>query len=361
MEIRKILAALACLGLAGAAKAEVDFDRGIDVKDVIEQARSSDVKSPYPYYGPHRVRYSRDCRNFNYSNGDPQSSEKVYLESVEYIEDCRFTPKPPPSPAPPPQPGHNPGPPNPHGQPKASEVKDYYPGQPGYQYHSGDSGPHGNYSYIGNYGGQEGIWYCHERIGRTFRATAQLNVPARQMYPWESESFEVCQQGDRQDFITRHSPYRYSVGRNGFYDVAYDLTPTYRSPTAPDPEGLTAVSLAFRDGKFVLDVADRWVSYYAGEKLMIEVELFKDGVAFFNTSKGKKQFLLETAPSYELVFAESELEKPESGPNPDDPLDIFKDARGARRYFVKWGFKRIGAVSTDRFMDKGKTGKVEAR
>jgi len=364
--LNKLVAVFACLGFAAQASAEVKFDQNIDVKNVIEQAKNSDVKAPYPYYGPHRVRYSRDCRNFSYSGGFAQSSERVYLQSTEYIEDCRFVPAPPPPPPTPQVPNPNgpkppkPGQPNNPGHPKDADAKDYNPGQPGYPGYNqpgfpaypGNDGPHGNYSYQGNYGNQQGTWYCHERAGQTFRSTAQMNVPARQMYPWESESFEVCQEADRQSFDTKRSPYRYSVDRNGMYDVTYNLTPTYRTPTAPDSNGLNLTGFAFRDGKFVLNVSDRWASEYAGEKVMVKVELIKDGFLFFNSSQGEKEFTFDTAGSYELAFAEGDLTKTAAY------VDTSSDLRGPKKFFVKWGFSRIGSVSNNDYVKKGDTDKI---
>ena len=139
--LNKLVAVFACLGFAAQAGAEVNFDQNIDVKSVIEQAKNSDVKSPYPYYGPHRVRYSRDCKSFSGSGGFAQSTERVYLQSTEYIEECRFVPNPPPppptphvnpgQPGQPNQPGH-PGQPGDHpGQPGQPHQKDYNPGFPG--------------------------------------------------------------------------------------------------------------------------------------------------------------------------------------------------------------------------------------
>lgn len=354
--INKLVVALACLGFTATAGAEVNFDKGVDVKSVIEQAKNSDVKSPYPYYGPHRARFSRECKSFSFGPSQfAQASERAYLSSTEYIEECRFVPNPPPPPPPPPQPNPNgpkPGNPTPPGHPKASEVKDYYPGQPGYNNNGFDNGPHGSYSYSGHYGNQQGTWYCHERRGREFRATAQLNIAPRQLFPWESERFEMCMEAERVELDTRNSPYRYFVDRQGMYDVTFNLTPNYRTPTAPDEAGLYLTAFAFRDGKFVLSVSDRWAREYAGEKVAIDVELMKDGFLFFNSSQGKKTFNLDAAGSYELAFAEGDLEKTA------EYVDTSNDMRGPKKFYVKWGFRRVGAVSTNERIGKGSTDKI---
>lgn len=341
----KLVAALACLGLTATAGAEVNFDKGIDVQSVIEQAASSDVKAPYPYYGAHRVRYSKECKGFSFGPSQfPQASDRAYLSSTEYIEECRFVPNPPPPPPPPPQPNPNgPKPPKP-GHPKDADAKDFYG--------NGDYGPNGNYSYSGTQYGQQGTYYCHERAGRVFRATAQLNIAPRQLFPWEGERFEVCMEAERVDLDTRSSPYRYSVDRQGMYDITFNLTPNYRVPTAPDENGLSLSSFAFRDGKFVLDVADRWADEYAGEKIVVKVELMKDGFLFFNSSQGTKEFTFDSARGYQLAFAEGDLTKTA------EYVDTSNDLRGPKKFFVKWGFRRVGSISTDKHINKGSTDKI---
>lgn len=357
--LNKLVAVFACLGFVAQAGAEVNFDQGIDVKSVIEQAKNSDLKAPYPYYGPQRVRYSRECKNFTYSGGFAQASERVLLQSTEFIEECRFVPNPPPPPPLPPNPGQ-PG--NPGGHPGQPHQKDFNPGQPGFPGdhpvgHPGgypnnhEDGPN-SYTYPGSQHGQQGTYYCHERPGRSFRSTAQVNLPERQMFPWESETFEVCQEADRQDFETRNSPYHYTVGREGFLDVTYKLTPQYRTPTAPDSNGLGLVSWSVRDGKFVLSVSERWAQYYAGEKVAIKVELIKDGFLFFNTSLGEKEFTFDTANGYELVFVEGDMVKTK------DFVDTGSDMRGPKKFSVKWGFRRIGSVSNGDYIKKGDTDKI---
>jgi hypothetical protein len=35
--------------------------------------------------------------------------------------------------------------------------------------------------------------------------------------------------------------------------------------------------------------------------------------------------------------------------------------RGAKKYFLKWGFKRVGTISKDNFVKKDKTPVIEAK
>lgn len=346
--MNKLAAVFACLGLAAqAGAAEISFDQGIDVKSVMEQAAGADFKGPYPYYGPHRVRVTRECKSFSFGpSAFAQASERAYLNSTEYIEECRFVPDPPPPPVTPPVPNHPPKP----GQNKDHNYPGGYPGT--YPGNPNDFGPHGHYSYPGNQYGQQGTWHCYERVSQTFRATAQLNIAPRQLYPWESESFDVCMEGNRVDLDTRHSPYRYSERREGMYDITFNLTPSYRVPTAPDSNGLYSTEFSYKEGKFTLRVGDKWAREYAGEKVMVKVELFKDGFLFFNSSKGEKEFTFDAAAGYDLVFAESDMIQNK------DFVDDSGDMRGAKKYYVKWGFRRIGSVSNNEYVNKGSTDKI---
>ncbi|OGR98477.1 MAG: hypothetical protein A2016_11605 [Elusimicrobia bacterium GWF2_62_30] len=209
-----------------------------------------------------------------------------------------------------------------------------------------------NHSYSGNHGGKPGQWVCRERIGQTFRTTAQVNLAARQLYPWENESFSVCMEGPRVDFRTGASPYSYGVDQVGLYDVTFNLTPNYRVPTPPDSDGMSYTAFTYKDGKFILNVSDRWATEYAGEQVAIKVELIKDGFLFFNSSKGEKTFTLNVAGNYELAFAESDLTKNK------DFVDDSGDLKGAKKFFVKWGFRRIGRISTQDYIGKGDTSKI---
>ena len=37
------------------------------------------------------------------------------------------------------------------------------------------------------------------------------------------------------------------------------------------------------------------------------------------------------------------------------------DFRGAKKYYVKWSFRRIGSVSTGKEINKGSTDKIEVK
>jgi hypothetical protein len=85
---------------------------------------------------------------------------------------------------------------------------------------------------------------------------------------------------------------------------------------------------------------------------MIKVELIKDGFLFFNSSQGEKEFTFDTANSYQLAFVEGDLTKTK------DYVDTSSDIRGPKKFFVKWGFSRVGSVSTNEYVKKGDTDKI---
>jgi len=196
---------------------------------------------------------------------------------------------------------------------------------------------------------------CHDIPTDVFRRTVQLTMAPRQLLPWESDNFEVCMEGPRVDMRTISAAYSYSIKENGQYDIVYELSPRYKIATSPDSNGLSAGEFSSSNGKFTFKVNDKWAAEYAGDKTLIKVELFKDGWWFFNSSEGAKEFIFDAAPGYVMTFGEKEL---------DDSKSIGKSigmqeglTKGSGKYYIKWGFKRVGKVSAGEFVDKGEVGK----
>lgn len=328
---KKIVFAFACLGLAVTAGAEVNFDKGIDVKNVIDQADKNSSKDYYPHAGyPYHSYYSRDCRSFSFGpSAAPVISERVFLRSTEYVRECHMVP--------------------------VQVCRTVQVQQCHTAYKPGPNGTQVAYQQCHSVPWQECYMVqqqqCYDRPGQTFRTSAQLNIAQRQLFPWEKESFSVCMEGPRVNVVPTASPYSYGVDQVGMYDITFNMTPNYRVPTNPDPNGLNYSAFTFKDGKFILSVADRWAAEYAGEKVSIKIELKKDGFWFFDSSKGEKTFTFDTAAGYDLVFAESDLTKTK------DFIDDSAD-KGPSKYFVKWGFQRLGKVSTDKYVKKDETPKI---
>ncbi len=341
----RLIAALVFMGMTGAAfAADVDFDNGVDVSKVIEKAAAQDAPSAgqpgverypghwddgnfhdYPGPGPGHVSFTRDCHRFGFGLSEgPMVSEVAVLESVEYVQECHYVPDPPPN----------------NGDHHGPNHGDH--GQPGHGPRSVDEG-------------QTKGMECHTVPADVFRRSVQLAMGPRKILPWESDKFQVCLEGPRAEFSTISSAYEYNVQENGQYDLRYNLTPMYKIPTSPDQGGLSLNEFSYADGKFTVKVSERWPAEYAGEKVVVKVELYKDGFLFFNSFKGDKEFTFDTANGYDMTFAESDLDASKAVATPDEPT------RGAKKYYVKWRFRRVGSVSTGEFIEKGSTEKVEVR
>jgi len=94
-----------------------------------------------------------------------------------------------------------------------------------------------------------------------------------------------------------------------------------------------------------------------GEKVMVKIDFYKDGWWFFNSYLGKKEFTFTVAGAYEITFAEKDLKK-EVDEGIEDDFKGTEIVKGAKKYYAKWGFSRIGSVSKDKFMKKGETLKI---
>lgn len=301
-------AVIACAALAAQASAQVDFDRGVNTKLFAEKAAAElPVARPVPGFS----HYSRDCARFAFGPADgDQVSDRLWLRSTEYIQECRT---------------------------------DYVQ-----QCHT-VMVPGPNHTQVPQQQCQTvPVQHCWERPGMTWSQTAQVKVLARKLLPWERESFDVCLEGPWANFYVNEAAYKYSVGRQGNYDALYELAPQYKVPMAADENGLGYVDFSYSDGKFNFKVSDRWAKEYAGEKVAIKVDLYSEGWWVFNGYKGSKEFTFDAAGEYAMTFDEKDLEKPASD-------DRSEDFRGAKKYFLKWGFRRVGAISKNDFVKKDKT------
>jgi len=289
-----IFAALVSTGLLGAANAQVNFDQGVDINDVISQAHNSNLALPLPAAG--RGYYSRDCARFSFGASDTELvSEKVWLRSTEYVTECHTSMQP---------------------------------------------GPNGTIIPVQN---------CYDRPGMTWSQAGQIKISPRSLFPWERENFEICLNGPWMDLYVNAAGYKYSAKREGNYDTLFVLTPLHKIAMKADENGLNFGAFSYADGKYTFTVNDKWAKEYAGEKVSIKVELYKDNPNWFNGYKGFKEFTFNVAEGYTMVFAASELEQPQA------PDTSFNDFRGSKKFYVKWGFKRVGAISKDNFVKKGET------
>jgi len=309
-----IFAALVFTGFIAAANAQVNFDKGVSVKEVISQAVGSDLAVPAAPAAS-RGHYSRDCARFSFGPADGAlTSDKVYLRSTEYetvcttqyVQQCNTVTGP--------------------------------NGQPVQQCH------------------QVPVQNCYERPGMSWTQYGQIKVEARKLFPWERENFEVCLEGPWMDLYVNAAAYKYTARREGSYDTLFVLTPQNKVAMKADEDGINYADFSLADGKFSFKAADKWAKEYAGEKVVITVDLYKEGWWFFNGYKGSKEFTFDAADLYAMSFTEKDLTKPET---PD--ANRAGEDRGAKKYFLKWSFKRVGSISRDNVVKKDKTPSIEAK
>lgn len=186
---------------------------------------------------------------------------------------------------------------------------------------------------------------CHTTCGGGWRRTAQIEIAPRKLLAWETESFRVCLKGPETRLYLDRPAYGYEVSRTGDYDITYRLKPLDKIATEPDENGLKLAEFACDAGSggFRMTIADIWAEDYAGEKVAIRAELRKDIPYWPDQSLGEKEFYLDAAPEYKLTILPQGAAGIDGG-----------------KYFVKWGFRRIGRVSRDTFVEKGETFRVEA-
>ena len=86
--IKKLIAMSFCFGLASAAAAAVNFDRGVDVQSAIKEASVSEVKVPEARFGQ-LIDLTRDCKKITFGAADPLTSPSVSLVSRETTQECQ--------------------------------------------------------------------------------------------------------------------------------------------------------------------------------------------------------------------------------------------------------------------------------
>ncbi|MEF3279379.1 MAG: hypothetical protein K6357_00195 [Elusimicrobiota bacterium] len=301
----KLVSLALTLLLTSQVFAEVNFDEGVSTDKVIKD--STYMPLPQVKYGiPGQRRVTRDCARFSFGPSDSDiMSDRVWLRSDEYITECYTT---------------------------------YVPGPNGQQIPQ---------------------QHCYERLGYTYRSQAQINIKQRKLFPWEKETFEVCLEGQWLDIYTIEAGYKYKVSKTGYNDALFVLSPEYKIPTKPDPEGINYTEFSYdkETKKYTFKLNDKWANEYAGEKVYIKIELKKDKANWFDPSLGIKEYTFDVANNYTIEFSEDELIKPETDTN--DNTYRSEKLFETRGYYLEWGFKRLGKISKDSYMDKGKTSTIQ--
>lgn len=177
---------------------------------------------------------------------------------------------------------------------------------------------------------------CEDREGERLRADAEVRMAPRQLYPWETESVDVCLKGKELTVSPWNVSYEYSVSRtdeNGA--TVYTLTPGARKPSHPDPKGLSTQGYALSGGVYSVTFLDKWAREYSGEKVMIELQLWSKA-SLWRPAKlvGSVERTFDSAGEYVLSFSAADI----SG-DPDE-----------KEHYLSWGFRRIGSVSLPVFV-----------
>ncbi len=251
----------------------VNFDQSIDVAGILKDARAEAAQpeaAPIAAVQVGATRYDSDCVTFRFGPNDPLQSEGVWLNSREWVEECTYQPNP----------------------------------------------PHG--------GGRQ----CWERPGYSYRERVQVTLRERKpLLPWQSDAFRVCLQGPWIDVDELENGYDYSR-EGGDRNGNIVMVPGRRLLTRPDSSGIPgSLSAGLK-----LALADRWASYYAGEKVTFKLKLRKDVPNWFDSTLLEKEFTFPTAESYSVdfqAFAKDFAFKPEAG----------------KKYYVEAQFRREGSVS----------------
>jgi len=104
-----------------------------------------------------------------------------------------------------------------------------------------------------------------------------------------------------------------------------------------------------------MKVRDAWAKEYAGEQVAVKVELKKSRFLVDKTI-GTKTFVFNAADVYDIDFTNEEMEA--GGTETVGADETADNVRGTSKYYVKWGFTRLGNISTGKYIDKGNSDKI---
>lgn len=174
---------------------------------------------------------------------------------------------------------------------------------------------------------------CHEVPGWTNRERVQVTLEGRdQLFPWEDEIFEVCLEGRWLSSYAVRVSHDYRADRSG---GDFTMIAKRRIPGRHDRNGLTA-RVNFPGTGVTASFFDKWASFYGGEQIRIKAKLRRNIKNWPDSTLGSKEITLGTAESYTIDFSE------------------FADKlRSGKKYYVEYGFERIGKVSKRKYLKTG--------
>lgn len=179
--------------------------------------------------------------------------------------------------------------------------------------------------------------YCREVPRWTYRERVQVEVTEREdLFPWEKEAFGVCLEGAWLSIYEIQAAHKYKARRTGGY---FTLTAGERKPMDPDSSGLSATAPGNTGTGLDIVFRDRWAKYYEGEQVVIKFKLRKQVDGWFDSTLLEGEASFAVSNEYVVDFAKYE-----------------PDLKAGKKYYVEWGFKRVGEISTDEYVKKGDTG-----
>lgn len=321
MNIAATVAAAMLLGAGtvSALETPLNFDQGVDVSGVVQELKGEVKKAnfggPLDGIGAYS-REERDCADISFGPNDPTTSERVYLESRIYEWRC-------------------------YGDRGRRYPRDpYYPrrgiDRPGVPYIPPPD--------IGRRRGRD----CYEEWVRTERRRARVMIQGRgEMLPWERDVFQVCLQGDWLTAHVRDASHKYDLEVPGWRGDTVMANAIRKTRSQPDPYGIKETAFRFDEGagNFVLELADRWIEYYEGEKVGFTLKLRRYHKNWFDSTVLKKEITIPASATARINFA-------------DFVGEVSGELKPGKKYYVEWRFKRIGKVSKDDWQKYRETGKA---
>lgn len=232
---------------ASADAPRVNFDQSLDIPgilgDIKENARTT--TSPGEALGRHpsALRTERDCAIFSFSR-EETLSERVRLESREYIERCEHDP----------------------------------------------------------HGGRR----CHEDWVWTERRHVRVLIEGRgEMLPWERDIIELCLEGRRLSGHVYDASHEYKLSLRRDDDTVIAKAGR-KIASLPDPAGIYVEALRNDAAakNFALDLKDRWASYYKGEQTKLSVTLKRHRDNWFDDTLIEKELSFPAGDFYSVRFAD---------------------------------------------------------
>ena len=110
----------------------------------------------------------------------------------------------------------------------------------------------------------------------------------------------------------------------------------------PDASGITVASLS---PGLKLSLADRWASYYTGEKTVLKLTLRKEVSFWPDQTVLEKELTVDPAAGYSVDFLAYGGE-------------FSQKLEAGKKYYVKYSFKRAGKISKQDFTKTSETGKI---